>query len=72
MYYSGMNMYSNTSEPFGKITFFHFSLLPSTSDLYPSLLSLISLLLLKVFLLYYPGKLSECYVLFLRLNFLMP
>ena len=34
-------MYNNTFELFGKNTFFHFSLSPSTSDLYPSLPSLI-------------------------------
>ena len=42
MYYSDINMYNNTYEPPGKNTFLHFSLLPSTSDLYPSLSSLIS------------------------------
>ena len=35
-------MYNNTYEPSGKNTFFHFPLLPSTSDLYPGLPSLIS------------------------------
>ena len=36
-----MRIDKNTFELFGKNTFFHFSLSPSTSDLYPSLPSLI-------------------------------
>ena len=40
-------MYNNTYEPSGKNTFFQFSLLPSTSDLYPSLPSLISFVIVS-------------------------
>ena len=58
-------MYNNTYEPSGKNTFFQFSLLPSTSDLYPSLPSLISFVVVSFLVaqtVKYPPAMRETWV----------
>lgn len=63
-------MYNNTSEPFGKNTFFHYSQ-PSTY-LYSSILSLILKIFFSQILFASLSREAECDVLFLRMNFLIP